>query len=452
MAILVGCSGCGKRFHAKDEIRNRRIPCPNCKSVVVVQGPHVCGTDVFISHSSVDKQVADAVCAALESKGVKCWIAPRDIPAGSSWGASIVEAIEDSRVMLLVFSAHANKSDQVMREVERAVAKKKPVVPLRIDAESMRKDFEYFLASCHWVDATSGTLESHLDGLTKRVRRLLLDTAEDEVDAKSGGGGGSAAPRATSPIGGDPPALLLQETPPAARRSHAKPLALAAAVALVLAALGVFYVKQNSAGGTDASAASAGASPQPTTAAPTTSPASPKIDLLAGVVLPRDVISGTWTKTDAGLEGSGDFPLRLRFTNPPEGDYDVRVEFTPTFGLQGVAIILTRNGKSFTYSMGMYHGPAFTFERRNKVSRVVGVVGRASLTNNERHRVVLKVRKNSVDATFDGDPAGQLLTNYNDMDVIPAWRIGPNVLGLASSRNIVLHSAECVAAAAPTAD
>jgi hypothetical protein len=366
MAILVGCSGCGRRFQAKDEIRNRRIKCPNCKADVVVQGPHVCATDVFISHSSVDKQVADAVCAALESKGVKCWMAPRDIPAGSTWGASIVEGIEDSRVMLLVFSEHANKSDQVMREVERAVAKKKPVVPLRIDAEAMRKDFEYFLASCHWVDATEGTLESHLDRLTKRVRRLLLETAEGDVDAATG----AVGRRSTVPA-------VSQEASAAPRRSRVTPLALAAAVALILVALGVFYVKRNSAGTTKSSPTSAGGSPPqtaptPAAIAPTSASTSQKIDLLAGVVLPRDAMSGVWKKTDAGLEGTGDFPLRLRFTSPPEGDYDVRVEFTPTFGIQGVGIILTKNGKSFAYCMGMYHGPVFTFEQRKKLSRVVG--------------------------------------------------------------------------------
>jgi hypothetical protein len=431
MAILVGCSGCGRRFHAKDEIRNRRIKCPNCKADVVVQGPHVCATDVFISHSSVDKQVADAVCAALESKGVKCWLAPRDIPAGSSWGASIVEGIEDSRVMLLVFSAQANKSDQVMREVERAVAKKKPVVPLRIDAEPMRKDFEYFLASCHWVDATSGTLESHLDGLTKRVRRLLLDTAGEDADAARSG----AAPPMVAPPS------MPQDTPAPARRGRrAKPLALAAAVALVLTALVVFYVKRNSAGDPDASAAAAASQPA-TTRFDT-------IDLLGGVVLPRDVVSGTWNRTENGLEGSGDFPLRLRFTGPPDGDYDVRVDFTATFGLDGVNIVLTRDGRSFAYCMGVYKGPAFNFERRGPKSRMAG--GKvASLTNSQRHSVLLKVRRNSVKAMFDGSGAGLLLTTYNDLDLPPGWRIGPNVLGIVSHRNIVIHSAECVPITSP---
>src|SRR4051812_13912972 len=184
MAILVSCSGCGKQFRAKDTFRNTRLKCPGCKAEVLVAGPHVCGSDVFISHSTADKQVADAVCAAMESKHVRCWIAPRDIPAGASWGSSIIEGIEDSRTMLLVFSEHANRSDQVLREVERAVAKHKPIVPLRIDAGPMRKDFEYFLASCHWLDATNGGLEGHLEGLTRTVRQLLLERAEVEADTR----------------------------------------------------------------------------------------------------------------------------------------------------------------------------------------------------------------------------------------------------------------------------
>src|SRR5215213_10191094 len=59
MAILVSCSGCGKQFRAKDQFRNTRLKCPACKAEVLVAGPHVCGTDVFISHTSHDKQVAD---------------------------------------------------------------------------------------------------------------------------------------------------------------------------------------------------------------------------------------------------------------------------------------------------------------------------------------------------------------------------------------------------------
>ncbi len=38
--------------------------------------------DVFISYSSDDKLIADAICAELESRRIRCWIAPRDALPG----------------------------------------------------------------------------------------------------------------------------------------------------------------------------------------------------------------------------------------------------------------------------------------------------------------------------------------------------------------------------------
>ena len=34
---------------------------------------------VFISHSSEDTAIADAICQRLETDGIKCWMASRDI-------------------------------------------------------------------------------------------------------------------------------------------------------------------------------------------------------------------------------------------------------------------------------------------------------------------------------------------------------------------------------------
>jgi TIR domain len=58
--------------------------------------------EVFISYSSKDKSVADAICYTLEANGLRCWIAPRDILPGMNWGSSIIDAIATSRVMMLV--------------------------------------------------------------------------------------------------------------------------------------------------------------------------------------------------------------------------------------------------------------------------------------------------------------------------------------------------------------
>ena len=48
--------------------------------------------DVFVSYSQKDKATADAAVARLEQDGSRCWIAPRDILPGTSWGEAIVDA------------------------------------------------------------------------------------------------------------------------------------------------------------------------------------------------------------------------------------------------------------------------------------------------------------------------------------------------------------------------
>ena len=40
---------------------------------------------VFISHSSKDEAIAAAICDHLETSGIRCWIAPRDIEVGTEW-------------------------------------------------------------------------------------------------------------------------------------------------------------------------------------------------------------------------------------------------------------------------------------------------------------------------------------------------------------------------------
>src|SRR5262245_5476752 len=129
--------------------------------------------DVFISYSSKNKTVSDAICARLEGKGVRCWVAPRDILPGRDWGEAIIDGIEGARVFVLVFSGAANSSQQIKREVERAVAKGLVIVPFRIEDVQPGRNLEYFLGTPHWLDALTPPLDRHLDYLADTVRALL---------------------------------------------------------------------------------------------------------------------------------------------------------------------------------------------------------------------------------------------------------------------------------------
>ncbi len=129
--------------------------------------------DAFISYSNLDKAAANATCAALEASGIRCWIAPRDIEPGSEWGDAIIDAINHSRVLILIFSAHANDSPQIWREVERAVSKGIPIIPLRIENIAPTHSLEFFIGTLHWLDALTPPLENHLRRLVETVKTLL---------------------------------------------------------------------------------------------------------------------------------------------------------------------------------------------------------------------------------------------------------------------------------------
>ena len=126
----------------------------------------------FLSYSTKDKAAAQAVCAALERRGIGVWMAPRDIPPGSSYAASIVEAIDSARVLVLVFSAAANDSQDIEREVQRADAKRLKIVPFRIEDVEPKASLAYFLPSRQYLDAFTPPIEARYDELSAVVRSI----------------------------------------------------------------------------------------------------------------------------------------------------------------------------------------------------------------------------------------------------------------------------------------
>jgi len=129
--------------------------------------------DVFISYVEEDRAQAIQTCDVLELAGIQCWIAPRNITPGRTWGAAIIEAITQCRVMVLIFSSRTNLSRQVARELERADSKRVRVVPFRIENTPPSGDLEFFLGSIQWFDAFEGPFDAHLVRLSKTLHSLL---------------------------------------------------------------------------------------------------------------------------------------------------------------------------------------------------------------------------------------------------------------------------------------
>ena len=128
--------------------------------------------DVFISYSQPDSACAMELVSRVEQEGINCWIAPRDIAPSADWAAEIIDAIANSRVMILVFSASSNESSQVRREVERAVHKHVSILPFRIENVLPSKSLEYFLSTQHWLDAITLPREPHYARLCAYLKAL----------------------------------------------------------------------------------------------------------------------------------------------------------------------------------------------------------------------------------------------------------------------------------------
>ncbi len=111
---------------------------------------------IFISHSSLNSDAAEKLCAMLEERGFDCFIAPRDIRSGYEYAEELVNGIDNSDLVVLLLSKDANNSPHVLREVERAVSKKKSIIVYKLEEVTLTKSLEYFLMTHQWVNTKPG--------------------------------------------------------------------------------------------------------------------------------------------------------------------------------------------------------------------------------------------------------------------------------------------------------
>ena len=141
--------------------------------------------DVFVSYSTKDKNVADAVVATLEKNNIRCWYAPRDIKPGSDWGKAVADAIKASKLFLLIFSVNSDRSQRVLDEVNYAITNELTVLPFRIENLKPNNALMLHLSTRHWLDAYETSWEEYLNKLKNTVVSNLLAEPEKEESLSS---------------------------------------------------------------------------------------------------------------------------------------------------------------------------------------------------------------------------------------------------------------------------
>jgi TIR domain len=198
------------------------------------------GNHVFVSHSHQDLPAAELLVNALEERGVSCWVAPRDVPAGGSYAEALLNAIESANCFVLIYSQHSNVSSHVLREVERALKFGLNIVPLRFDESTPSKSLDYLLATVHWLSIVPDARDR---SIVKAVEQIVACVANSKVASPA------ALPARVAPasIAAGPIAAI--PASPHRPRSRRSALIGGAVLLAIVAGLIWFLAARNRAGG-----------------------------------------------------------------------------------------------------------------------------------------------------------------------------------------------------------
>lgn len=175
LAVLLLAGGAGLAFHRG---RNRP-PTPSSPAAAIKPpppSPYGAGgandpglRHYFVSHASDNAAEAMKLVKALEDAGLRCWIAPRNIRAGETYGDAIGAAVARlTKATLVLVSPQAEASAGVKSELELARRYNHPIVPVILNNHPPGKGMLYYIGTSHWLpfdNASPATIEALVDAV-----------------------------------------------------------------------------------------------------------------------------------------------------------------------------------------------------------------------------------------------------------------------------------------------
>jgi S1-C subfamily serine protease len=134
---------------------------------------------IFITYSSKDQKVSRTICTALENRGLTCWISSRNVKPGQNYQEQIVKAIRAAKIMVLVFTANANNSNEIKKELALASQNNLIVIPVRIEDVTPNEAFAYEFATRQWIDLF-GDWENSIAHLVEMIAAVIEDHPSGE--------------------------------------------------------------------------------------------------------------------------------------------------------------------------------------------------------------------------------------------------------------------------------
>ena len=202
---------------------------------------------IFISYSSKDQKVARTICTALENRGLACWISSRNVKPGDNYQEQIVKAIHAAKIMVLVFTANANNSNEIKKELALASQNNLIVIPVRIEDVTPSEAFAYEFATRQWID-----LFNDWENSIAQLVELIAAATNDHPSGNGAKAGSQTVGDASAPSSGKSMAESAPVPAPASllQRPSSRWAVIAALAVIVIAAIayeaGIFLQQRSS--------------------------------------------------------------------------------------------------------------------------------------------------------------------------------------------------------------
>ena len=137
--------------------------------------------EVFVSYSRSDRERVVELVERMRSAGIGVWVDEGGIHGASLWGQEIVDAIDASKVMVLMISDSSITSDNVVKELSIASEEKKPILPVYLQRSQLPKSMRYQLAGIQHIEFFEGQEDEAFQSMLVSLSRLGVSAGETET-------------------------------------------------------------------------------------------------------------------------------------------------------------------------------------------------------------------------------------------------------------------------------
>jgi len=127
--------------------------------------------NIIISYSKEQKNVAKKLVSKLESEGFSCWIEPRDLQDNKDKNQAIKDAINNSEILVLIFSNLADKTEELIFQYDTAFESEKKIIPYIVTDVEKTITVQHFLNTHHWINAYDASFEEATTNLIDLIQK-----------------------------------------------------------------------------------------------------------------------------------------------------------------------------------------------------------------------------------------------------------------------------------------